>query len=154
MKTFLSILLAAIITVNAYSQVPVISSYSGTSATIFLDFDGHYVAGTPWNWAGPINAQPAALSTSQITEIYNRVAEDYGIFNLNITTDSIEYLAAPATSRMRIIITPTSSWYGSAGGVSFVGSFKWGNETPAWVFSTLLGNSGKKIAEAISHEAG
>src|SRR5215204_53507 len=154
MKTFLSILLAAIITVNAYSQVPVISSYSGTSATIFLDFDGHYVAGTPWNWAGPINAQPAALSTSQITEIYNRVAEDYGIFNLNITTDSIEYLAAPATSRMRIIITPTSSWYGSAGGVSFVGSFKWGNETPAWVFSTLLGNSVKKIAEAISHEAG
>lgn len=154
MKKIPLIVLAAIITLKVYSQVPNISSHSAAQATVLLDFDGHYVTGTPWNWNGPIDAQAAAFSTGQITEIHSRVAEDYGIFNLNITTDSSVYLAAPVTSRIRVIITPTSSWYGSAGGVSFVGSFKWGNETPGWVFSALLGNSVKKVAEAISHETG
>ena len=154
MKTLLSIFLVALVAVKAHAQLPVLSSYPAANATVFLDFDGHYVAGTPWNWAGPIAAQPATLGPAEITEIYNRVAEDYGIFNLNITTDSTVFLAAPPASRIRVIITPTSSWYGSAGGVSFVGSFIWANDTPAWVFSALLGNSVKKIAEAISHEAG
>ena len=154
MKTFLSLVLAGIISISIEAQVPIVNSYPAAQATIFLDFDGQYVAGTPWNWAGPINAQPAVLSTAQITEIYNRVAEDYGIFNVNLTTDSTVYLAAPASQRIRIIVTPTSSWYGAAGGVSFVGSFTWGNNTPAWVFSNLLTNDVKKISEAISHEAG
>lgn len=154
MKILCSIVFAAMITISAKAQVPVLNSYPGIDATIFLDFDGHYVSGTPWNWAGAINAQPATLSSGEITEIYNRVAEDYGIFNINITTDSTVYLAAPASSRIRMIITPTSSWYGSAGGVSFVNSFTWGNNTPAWIFSELLGNNVKSIAEATSHEAG
>jgi hypothetical protein len=154
MKTLLSIILSVVVTISTHAQVPVVNSYPAAQATIFLDFDGQYVTGTAWNWSGPIDAQPATLTTAEISEIYNRVAEDYGIFNLNITTDSTVYLAAPASARMRVIITSTSSWYGSAGGVSFVGSFAWGNNTPAWVFSALLGNSVKKVAEAISHEAG
>jgi len=154
MKTILSILLAGVITIVAKAQIPLLNSYPSAQATIYLDFDGHYVQGTPWNWSGPINAQSAALSSAEILTIYNRVAEDFAIFNLNITTDSTVYLAALPTLRMRIIVTPTSQWYGSAGGVSFVASFNWGNETPAWVFSSLLGNNVKKISEAISHEAG
>jgi hypothetical protein len=154
MKILCSIFFALMTAISVMAQVPVLNSYPGVPATIFLDFDGHYVSGTSWNWAGPINAQPAALSAGQITEIYNRVAEDYGIFNINITTDSTVYLAAPASRRIRLIITPTSSWYGSAGGVSFVNSFTWGNNTPAWIFSELLGNNVKSIAEATSHEAG
>lgn len=154
MKTLCSIVFAVLTTISVKAQVPVLNSYPGVPATILLDFDGQYVTGTPWNWAGPINAQPATLSAAQITEIYSRVAEDYGIFNINITTDSTVYLAAPASKRIRMIITPTSSWYGSAGGVAFVGSFVWGNNTPAWIFSALLGNDVKKIAEATSHEAG
>ena len=154
MKTFLSIFLSLAFSVGAFAQVPVLNSYPSAQATLFLDFDGQYIAGTPWNWSGPIDAQPATLSTAQITEICKRVSEDFGIFNLNVTTDSTIYLAAPPKARVRIIVTPTSSWYGSAGGVSFVGSFSWGNNTPAWVFSALLGNSVKKISEAISHEAG
>lgn len=154
MKILCSIVFVTMITIGVKAQVPVLNSYPGAPATIFLDFDGHYVTGTPWNWDGPINAQPATLSAAQITEIYTRVAEDYGIFNVNITTDSTVYLAAPVTRRIRIIITPTSSWYGSAGGVSFVNSFTWGNNTPAWIFSDLLVNNVKNIAEATSHEAG
>ena len=154
MKIFCSIIFSVIISIGAKAQVPVLNSYPGVPATIFLDFDGHYVSGTSWNWSGPINAQPAALNAGQITEIFNRVSEDYAIFNINITTDSTVYLAAPANRRIRMLITPTSSWYGSAGGVSFVNSFTWGNNTPAWIFSELLSNNVKNIAEATSHEAG
>lgn len=137
-----------------YAQVPKLSSYPSAAATLFIDFDGHTVKGSSWNWAGPIYALPAELNNTAITEIFNRVSEDYRPFNLNVTTDSTVYLAAPFNKRMRIIVTPTSQWYGSAGGVAYVGSFIWGDETPGWVFSTLLGNSPKVVAEAISHEAG
>ncbi len=139
---------------TAKGQVPIYNSYPVAQATIYLDFDGQYVQGSSWNWSGPIDAQPAVLSSSQITVIYNRVAEDFGIFNLNITTDPTVFYAAPLSKRMRIIVTPTYQWYGLVGGVSYVGSFSWGDDTPAWVFSNLLGNDVKKIAEAVSHEAG
>ncbi|MFT3825544.1 MAG: zinc-dependent metalloprotease [Chitinophagaceae bacterium] len=155
MKTFYSVLLLIAITIGAQAQVPVLSSYPAARATIYLDFDGQYVKGTGWNWAGPITAQPAALSTDAITEVFNRVSEDYRIFNINITTDSNQYNNAPALQRVRIIITSTYSWYGSnAGGVSYVGSFTWGDNTPGWVFAPLLSNNPKYIAEAASHEAG
>ncbi len=108
--------------VAMYAQVPKLSSYPSAAATLFIDFDGHTVKGTSWNWGGPIYAQPAELNNAAITEIFNRVSEDYRPFNLNVTTDSTVYLAAPFNKRIRIIVTPTSQWYGSAGGVAFVGS--------------------------------
>ncbi len=136
------------------AQVPLLNSHPSAKATVYLDFDGQHVSGTSWNWIGDIDAQPAGLPPAAVTEIFNRVAEDYRIFDLNITTDSTVFLAAPPAQRMRVIITPTSSWYGSAGGVSFVESFTWGDGTPAWVFSQLLNNNIKFIAEACSHETG
>lgn len=154
MKAAFSVLYFFCFSAGLYAQVPKLNSYPSSQATVFLDFDGHYVSGTVWNWAGPITAQPAALDANAITQIHERVAEDYRIFNLNITTDSAVYFAAPAKQRVRIIVTPTWEWYVKAGGVAFVGSFTWGDETPAWVFSGLLGNTVKKVAEAISHETG
>lgn len=154
MKTLSSIITALILTITVSSQVPVLNSYPSAQSTLFLDFDGEVVQGTAWNWSGPIVAQPASLSTEAIAEIFNRVAEDYRIFNLNITTDSTVFNSIPLNKRRRIIITPTSEWYGEAGGVAYVGSFGWADNTPAWVFSVLLKNNIKYIAEAISHEAG
>jgi hypothetical protein len=136
------------------AQVPVLSSYTAAPATVFLDFDGQHVAGSLWNWSGPINALPAALSPAAINEIFTRVAEDFRPFNLNVTTDSTFYWNAPVNQRIRIIVTPTYQWYTAAGGVAYVGSFTFGDNTPAWVFSSLLSNNSKYIAEAISHEAG
>src|SRR2546421_4226834 len=156
MKAVLSVLILSLLMCSgtARSQAPQLNSYRAAASTVYLDFDGQYVTGTSWNWNGDIDAQPAALSSVAIGEIFNRVAEDFRIFNLNITTDSNVFLAAPITKRMRIIVTPTSSWYGNAGGVSYVGSFTWGDDTPAWVFSQLLGNNIKYVAEACSHEVG
>ena len=151
---YLFLIFFTAVTVPLAAQTPLLNSYPSASATVFLDFDGQYVTGTSWNWGGPIAAQPAGFSDAAITEIFNRVSEDYRPFDLNITTDSTYYLNAPIDKRMRIIITPTSQWYGAAGGVAFVGSFSWGDNTPAWVFSALLGNNIKWVAEAVSHETG
>jgi hypothetical protein len=155
MKTLLTLSITALLgNFAAQAQVPVHNSYPTAAATIYLDFDGEQVTGTAWNWGGPINAQPPNITPENITEIFNRVAEDYRIFNINITTDPNVYNAAPVFQRTRVIITPSSQWYGNAGGIAYVGSFTWGDDTPAWVFANLLGNNIKYVAEACSHEAG
>lgn len=158
MKRPLKVIVIAILcsfqTLLANAQVPVMNSDPNSAATIYLDFDGQYVTGTSWNWGGPINAAPANLSTNAIAEIFTRVAEDYRPFTVNVTTDSMRYLQAPIKQRMRVIVTPSSAWYGRAGGVAFVGSFNWGDDTPTWIFSDLLGNNPKYVAEACAHEAG
>jgi hypothetical protein len=154
MKTIINLLFFVTVVTGASAQVPALNSYPAARATIFLDFDGQYVTGTSWNYTGPIDAKSSGLSSAAITEVFSRVSEDYRIFNINITTDSTVYEAAPIQQRMRVIITPTYQWYGSAGGVAKVGSFTWGDGTPCWVFASLLGNSTKNVAEAASHEAG
>lgn len=154
MKTSLMVgIVCLLIAGSASSQVPVFNSYPSAGAVIFLDFDGHSVNGTSWNVDGAIHCAGAGLNATQITEVYNRVAEDYRPFNLNITTDSSRYLQAPLDKRMRVIVT-TTNWWGNAGGVSFVGSFTWGDDTPCFVFSQLLNFNTKNVSEAISHEAG
>ncbi|HEX4875251.1 MAG TPA: DVUA0089 family protein, partial [Chitinophagaceae bacterium] len=139
---------------RSYAQVPVMSSLPSASAVIFLDFDGHTVTGTSWNYSGPIVCGASGLATTQMTEIFNRVAEDYRPFNVNVTTDSTRFMAAPANRRMRVVFTVTWQWYGSAGGVAYVNSFTWGDDTPCFVFNSLLNNNTKNVAEAASHEAG
>ncbi len=136
-------------------STPVLSSLPTAQATIFLDFDGHYVYASSWNNGNPLNCAPSGLTDVQITEVFNRVSEDYRPFNINITTDSAAFIAAPLTKRMRIIITPTSSWYPNVGGVAYTGSFTWGDDTPGFVFPDKLGPySPKMIAECCSHESG
>jgi hypothetical protein len=137
------------------SCLPALSSLPTAQATIFLDFDGQYVQSSSWNGGNPLNCAPSGLTDAQITEIFNRVSEDFRPFNINITTDSTKFLAAPLTKRMRVIITPTSGWYTGVGGVSYTGSFTWGDDTPAFVFCDRLGpNNPKMVAECCTHESG
>ena len=159
MKPKLNVIVLMVLTVllsnPLAAQVPYgLNSFSTARATIFVDFDGQTVISPYWNAGDPIYCLPAALTNAQMIRIFNQVAEDFRPFNLNITTDSAVYFAAPANQRQRIIVTPTSAWYGNAGGVAMTNSFRWGLELPAFVFSTLLGNNVKNVAEAISHETG
>lgn len=151
-SALITLLLCGALTAKA--QVPLLNSYPSASPVIFLDFDGQTVANTAWNVSGPIYCGASGLNTAQMTEVFNRVAEDYRPFNLNITTDSTKYFAAPVAKRTRVIVTITSDWYGSAGGVAYVGSFSWGDNTPCFVFSALLSYSAKNVSEASSHESG
>lgn len=123
-------------------------------ATIYLDFDGQLVSGTYWNTGGDIHATSANLPFSAIEKIIQRVTEDFSPFNVTVTTSQAVYNNTNPNKRIRVIITEAWEWYGVAGGAAFKNSFQWGNNTPAFVFSTLLSYNEKWIAEAISHEVG
>jgi hypothetical protein len=140
---------------NKVLSAPKLNSFPSASATIFLDFDGHYVDCAFWNNGTPINCMPSTMTDNQVTEVFNRVAEDYRPFSVNITTDSLVFLAAPLQNRIRIIVTPTSSWSPNVGGIAWIGSFTWGDDTPAFVFCDKLGpNNPKIVGECCSHESG
>jgi hypothetical protein len=94
------------------------------------------------------------MSSAEIDKIIRRVKEDFAAFDVVITTDEMTYRLTNPKKRMRVIITESYEWYGVTGGVAFYDSFTWGNDTPCFIFSTLLSYNEKHIAEAISHEVG
>lgn len=150
----LIVLIAAILTAGTAKAAPTLNSYPTATATLFMDFDGHDVNSSMWNYGTPFSCLPAAMTDAQITEVFNRVAEDFRPFNINVTTDLAKFLAAPISQRIRLVVTPTSAWYAGVAGIAYVTSFTWGDDTPAFVFSDRLGNNAKKVAEAVSHESG
>ena len=148
------LILASLQGLKSYS-IPTLTSLPQATATIYLDFDGEEVNSPVWQGGNQFTCAPANMTDDQITEVFNRVAEDYRPFNINITTDLNVFLAAPYDDRMRVIITPTSAWYQGVGGVSYVGSFTWGDDVPCFVFCDRLGpNNPKMVAECCSHESG
>lgn len=139
-----------------FTQVPILNSQPLiTDKVILLDFDGEVVSGSFWNSGNPINALPSTMSVSEITLTFKRIAEDFRPFDVNVTTDVTRFNNAQPNSRVRVIFTPTSAWFGAAGGVAFLDCFNWGGTpgTPCWVFDSYLGNN-KTDAEAGSHEIG
>ncbi|OYV05698.1 MAG: hypothetical protein CFE26_10220, partial [Verrucomicrobiales bacterium VVV1] len=149
-------------------------SRPGANRVVYLDFDGH-VDNTAGNWkdgasAPPFdtNGDPATFSSSErdrIVYIWQRVAEDFSMFDIDVTTEDpgVPALSKSSSSDLtygiRVCIGGSSGgvddWYtSSSGGVAFVGSFDSGSDVPCWVFPGNLGNSEKNIAEAASHEVG
>jgi len=155
-KYFTHIIVSLLLAIhfNVYAQVPVLNSYSPAAATVYLDFDGAEVDGTIWNEHGKIIAEPSGLSPASITWIHKIIAEHFKLFNLNITTDPSVYERAPVQQRARIIITPDGSWYGPVTGVSAIGSFVWGDDTPAWVFMNAVSDNPSFIAASATHQIG
>jgi len=157
-------------------QTFALHSRPGASRTVYLDFNGATVANTAWNSNGnTITAQPydldgnsASFSTTELQRIqyiWQRVAEDYSPFDVDITTEepAPEKIArADANDQIfgtTVVITKTDGVYScSCGGIAYVGVFNYvGSEfyKPAFVFFNMLGSGAEKpVAEAISHEAG
>jgi hypothetical protein len=152
--THIILCLSLCLQIHSHAQVPVLNSYSSAAATIFLDFDGAEVEGTIWNEDGKILAAPSGLSPASIVWIHKMIAEHFILFNMNITTDPTVYDRAPVHQRARIIITPDGSWYGPVSGLSAIGSFVWGDDTPGWVFMNALSDNPAFIAAATTHEIG
>ncbi len=147
-------------------------SRPGANRVIYLDFDGH-IDNTPGNWKEGASAPPYNISGSspssfspdernRIIEIWQRVSEDYSMYEIDVTTEepNIEDLrktsSGDARYGIRVVIGgKASDWFGSnVGGVAIVGSFDLGRDVPCWVFSQSLGAAAKTTAEAASHEAG
>lgn len=122
-----------------------LQSRPGSTGVLYIDYRGGY---TP-TWGGITYARPN-VSNAQIKDVWKRVAEDYLPFNINVTTDIKVYEAAPATSRQRVVVTPTTTAAPGAGGVAYMNSWNWSGDTPCWSFYS----TGKSAAEVISHEAG
>jgi PKD repeat protein len=160
------------------TEIFALHSKPGASKVIYLDFDGHTTTGTSWNSAftaganivTPPYSNDTTVSTAfsqaeldNIHSIWQRVAEDYAPFDVDVTTQDpgVEALrkttSTDAQFGVRVCIGGSSyDWYGAgAGGVAYLNSFTWNSDTPCFVFTAQLGNgSAKYTAEAVSHEAG
>ena len=163
---------AAISVSEAFS----LHSNPGAKHTIFLDFDGHVTQNTQWNsWKGISQINTPAYDTdgdllsfsdeelTNIQYIFQRVAEDFSPFDVNVTTeappenDLIKSGSSDTRWGIRVAIGGSySDWLGqTAGGIAYVGSFNWSDGSPVFVFEDNLGDGHeKRNAEAASHEAG
>ncbi|WP_414664691.1 PKD domain-containing protein [Horticoccus sp. 23ND18S-11] len=149
-------------------------SLPGVKRVILLDFDGHVTAGTSWNSSYTSGAAIAsapfdldgdpttfnATERAMIQKIWQRVAEDYAPFGVDVTTEDpgVEGLrridSADTAYGIRVVISPTN-WYNTgAGGVAYIGAFNWNSDTPCFAFTAQLANGEKYIAEAVAHEVG
>ena len=155
------------------SQAFLLHSRPGANRVIHLDFDGH-VDNTPGYWkdgaASPAynisGNNPAIFEEDErnhIIEIWQRVAEDYAMFDIDVTTEDpgTEALRKTSSSDAKfgvrcVIGGSNSTWYGgSVGGVAFSSTFDANQDVPCWVFP--VGGTGfvpKNVAEAASHEVG
>jgi hypothetical protein len=116
---------------------------------IYLDFDGETVSPQYWN-AGTVNY--SGMAAWEIDSVYTATRREYEPLGYTVTLDRKQYDAAPVGHRVMVIYTESWSWYGQAGGVAYVGSYKF--DAPCFVFTSLLGYSPKYVSDAGIHEAG
>jgi len=137
------------------AQVPQLQSLPNSTNVLFLDFDGAVINNPNWS-ASTINAASSGLTNAQITEAFNYVANQYSIFDLNVTTIQSVYNAAANGKKSCVCITTTWQWLGfQPGGIALADT--WGNPAyhpHAFCFSLALSMNSKNVADAITHEAG
>jgi hypothetical protein len=136
---------------NPTTTTPTTSTYT---SCIYIDFDGQNVNSTNWNNGQTINCAPAELTADQKQQVVNEVAALYAAYKVTVTDNESVFNSANSARRIRIIVTPTSYWYGGVSGISYLSSFSWGTDVPAFVFSDRLYNGPHYIAEIVAHEAG
>lgn len=121
---------------------------------IKIDTDGEDVSNTLWS-AETLVCASSGLSDAQIQDAVTR-AKNYfsGVQDiLEITTSESVFNTYPVGKRIRVALT-TTTFFGNVGGVAYINSFNWFDDTPCFVFPGLLGYNTKYIADAIAHEAG
>ena len=144
-------------------------SRPGADHTVYLDFDGHTTIGT--TWLGNDNSQSvvspaydpsndgAAFNTSElqrIIRIWQRVAEDFAPFEINVTTEepTLDALTnsggADTTWGTRVVITPDDWDNCGCGGFAYLTSFDDADDEPVFVFNT----SEIGVSAATTHEVG
>ena len=163
----------------ALSSVPLLHSYPESAHKLFLDFDGHVTEGTTWNHSlSKIHSPPFDVDdikydanhvatfnkdeVSRIVSIWERMAEDFRPFNVDVTTEDPTRTSPDIFQRggqaQRIVFT--SKYDAGLGGTGErwfeqttlgIATESWSmtDDTPVWVFSVhpLAG-------EIASHEAG
>ena len=163
---------------QANLTVPIYHSNPDAEKKIFLDFDGHTVTNTSWNFNNDGNTihAPAysvdddifgftAEELDRIFNVWERVSEDYSPFEVDVTTeDPGPQFFKDGRQGIRVLISTNiddsrlggtdNEWFAPSGGVGYIDSWNWRSDTPVWVFSNLLGGGVKKVSEAAAHEVG
>jgi len=139
------------------TSIPALNSHPGAPATLFLDFGGANIP--TWGGYNPgitpaldQDNDPTTFSDAEIQTIrdsWAAVAEDYSPFNINVTT--VDPGNRTDRKTQCIVIGGTGAWYGSAGGVSYIGSFSNSDPNTGFVF---LNSNANFIGAAAAHEAG
>lgn len=151
-------------------------SRPGATKVIYLDFDGQVIKNTPWNQSAAtitttafdMDSNPGSFSSTElanINEIWQRVAECYSPFDVDVTTeapaiaDLINTGGGDTKWGIRVLFGNTSpSPAPNSGGVAYVGGFGWnygkGVDVPCFVFQDGVGTVPKYNADAAVHEAG
>lgn len=154
---------AATIAKAPLASLPQLSSNPNATAKLVLDFDGNFLA----SWGGKQNVTTPAYDIdgdkttfsdqeiANIRAIWERVAEDFAPFNVDVTTIDPGVLTDKVVAKIAIGGS-YSDWYGSsAGGTSYIGGFSNAAPNVGFAFEDSLGNGNVKYtSEAISHEAG
>lgn len=136
---------------------PILSSRPSAMHVLYLDFDGETVTDPLWDEGRTIVAPAARLSNAEVTEVFNRVREDFLAFNIDVTTNVSRYNSAAVGRRMRCIITRNDAAAPGAGGVAYLNSFDrlgsggFSSTLPCWVF---IDDNAKFCADATAHELG
>lgn len=155
---------------TTYGNTFKLHSLPSSSYKVYLDFDGFTTAGTAWNsyWNSPSFYSEAysldgsesftATELLRIQQIWQRVAEYFAPFNIDVTTED------PGTAALtwdgggdtaygkRVVITDEDGK--NYGGIGYVGSFTWSVDTPVYVYANRLGDAVKSVADAAAHETG
>jgi len=162
-------------TLAPLDQTFMLHSRPGSKRTIYLNFRGATLINTTWNTSSlptitalpfDIDGVPYSFSTTELERIqyiWQRVAEDYAPFDVDVTTE------APSSDRITrsgsgddtfgtiVLITKRTFYNCSCGGVAYLGVFDATSDysKPALVFYDMLGSGNERyVAEAVSHEAG
>ena len=162
----------AAVPISPFPSQLVLNSRPGAPNVIYLNFVGESVANTAWNTSLGRAVIPAvAFSTDSdygnfsdseqtaIKRIWQRVSEDYALFDVNVTT------ARPSSFTPRTamaLITRSTDENGApnpgnGGGVAYINVFamsSYASYRPAWIYTNNLANNDSYIAEAVSHEIG
>ena len=136
-------------------QPPVIPPTTTGPTILYLDFDGQIVSGTVWN-SGTIICNSSGLTAEQQETVRSRVQADYAKVSQNIvvSTSESQFYSYPINKRMRLILC-SNNWYNpNAGGVAYINSYSWGDDTPCFVFTGSYSYNVDNISNAASHEPG
>jgi len=166
------------------AEPPIRHSRPGATKVIYLDFNGHRITGTAWNKekgvvgetgyrpavttyvAKPFDtdSDPATFSDAEqavIIQVWERVAEDYRGFDVDVTTEEPAVFTANIG---RVLITDNVDANGvnmpasTSAGVAFLnvfGDYNYASYySPALVYANQNYNYAAYIAEGASHEMG
>ncbi len=165
--------LESVLPVNPFPTGLIFHSRPGAPNVLYLNFCGESVSNTAWNTSLNRTVIPAvpftkdadlatfsATDQAAIKSIWQRVAEDFAPFEVDVTT---ERPAVFGTRTAHALITRSTDANGSAnpsstaGGVAYVNKFTAANYAtyrPAWIYYNNLSANESYIAEAASHEIG